>query len=71
VISTLKIAENSYRPTPTTIRDIVNDILNDLTMAYGSMEENTYARRSNNDYILQEFSDISQIVIESLRSCGR
>ncbi|CAK1541303.1 unnamed protein product [Leptosia nina] len=68
VISTLKVAERTGKPTPKIIKDIIKDILRDLVVTYGSVEE---YRRKDNHYALQEFSDIAKSIQDAVRSCGR
>ncbi|XP_064072636.1 uncharacterized protein LOC113393123 [Vanessa tameamea] len=68
VISTIKVVEKNRRPRPRVLKNTVKDILRDLLVAYGTLEE---YRRSNTDYALPEFLLIAQIVMESLKSCGK
>ncbi|KAL4716268.1 hypothetical protein ACJJTC_014748 [Scirpophaga incertulas] len=63
----LASAEKSYRPTPTTLREIVSDILQDLAMTYGSME---FISKRNNNNLVKEFVNLSKQVMQSLRSCS-
>ncbi|KAG6444995.1 hypothetical protein O3G_MSEX003701 [Manduca sexta] len=65
VTSTIQIAEKESRPTPTILKDIISNILRDLVMSYASQE---YTRRNNT---VKEFVKISQLVIESVKSCGQ
>lgn len=68
VIATLKVAENSYRPTPAALRDLIGDMLQDLVTMYASMDD---TRRTNNDYVVKEFYEVSQKMIENLKSCAK
>lgn len=68
VISTINFAEKNGRPKPRAIRNIVKDILRDLLVTYGSVEN---YRRTNSDYGLPEFLSIAQIVMENMKLCGQ
>ncbi|CAH2261967.1 jg7007 [Pararge aegeria aegeria] len=68
VISTLKVAEKNERPSPQEMKIIIEDIIKDLVVTYVSVEK---YRRSSPDYALGEFLDISQIILESIKSCRK
>ncbi|CAG4964529.1 unnamed protein product [Colias eurytheme] len=68
VLATLKVAEKSGRPTRRTLKDLVKEILQDLVLTYGSVEE---YRRRNNNYAVQEFTDIAETILDTLRSCDK
>ncbi|XP_028168208.1 uncharacterized protein LOC114358438 [Ostrinia furnacalis] len=67
VLSTLKIAENNYRPTRIILRDIINDVLRDLALTYATVEET----RRNQGYLFKEFFKVSQLVMGAVKSCGQ
>ncbi|CAH2085290.1 unnamed protein product [Euphydryas editha] len=68
VVSTIKFAEKNGRPKPQVVKNIVKDILRDLLVTYGSVEN---YRRSNTDYALPEFLSIAQIIMENIKLCGQ
>ncbi|XP_032515993.2 uncharacterized protein LOC116769100 [Danaus plexippus] len=67
VISIIKVAENSGRPKPRIIRKIVKEILRDLVLTYGSVED----YRRSNYYALDDFINIAQQVMNAMKSCGK
>ncbi|CAG9787097.1 unnamed protein product [Diatraea saccharalis] len=71
VIHNLETAKAEYRPTPTTFRDIITDILNDLVMTYASIDDYTLYRRNKNDTYFEDFLKISQKIIRNLKICNR
>ncbi|RVE54572.1 hypothetical protein evm_000693 [Chilo suppressalis] len=70
IVNNLKDVEKKYRPTPTTFRDIVMDILNDLVITYASIDDKTAYRRNRNDTYFENFLKISQKIIWSVKKCN-
>ncbi|XP_038221184.1 uncharacterized protein LOC119839067 [Zerene cesonia] len=68
VLATLKVAEKSGRPARRILKDLVKEMLQDLVLTYGSVEE---YRRKNNNYAVQEFTDIAETIVDTLRSCDK
>ncbi|XP_069357574.1 uncharacterized protein [Maniola hyperantus] len=68
VISNLKVLEKTEKPTPQTLKIVAKDILKDLVVTYENVEK---YRISAADFVLGVFMDISQIILESLKSCRK
>lgn len=67
VISNLKVLEKYERFTPQTLKRAIEDMIRDLVVTYGSVEN----YRRSNDYALPVFEMIAQLMLESIKSCRK
>uniref|UniRef100_A0A2A4JSP3 Uncharacterized protein n=1 Tax=Heliothis virescens TaxID=7102 RepID=A0A2A4JSP3_HELVI len=67
VSAALFIAETTERPNHNSMIEIIRSVLHDLVMAFASMED---YRRAHSEFALKEFMAISNIVMDTLKSCA-
>lgn len=63
---TLQMAETSDRPNHMQLEDTVLNILHDLVSTYASMDD----VKNSAERIYKEFINVSNVVKETLKSCG-